>query len=85
MEFDDLMTNHLGPFGKYQAICAFAFAMHAFPYFVAVKELIYQGVHPIHYCNDSFPNQLLRTKWNLTDEQIFQLTAPQNEFKVSLS
>ncbi len=81
MEFDDLLTHHIGPFGRYQALVSIAYFFSAFPYFVAVKELIFQGVVPRHYCNDTYPNNLLKTKWNLTDIDIFKITAPSKEYE----
>ena len=42
LEFDDLLTKHIGPFGRFQAVCFVCYLLHVLPYFLAVQELIFQ-------------------------------------------
>ncbi len=55
MEFDDLLTNHIGPFGRFQALCFLGYAFHALPYYLGVIECVYQGVIPKYHCKGRAP------------------------------
>ncbi len=76
MEFDELVANYIGPFGRFQALCFVGYLFCALPYFVAVQELVFQGTIPKHYCNDEYPGNFLKTKWNLTQKEVMKITAP---------
>ncbi len=47
---------------------------HILPYSI-------QGVIPNYYCSDPYPTSILREKWNLTQEEIFKITAPPDEIE----
>ena len=35
----------------------------------------------MHYCNDSYPREILSTKWNLSHEEITRITSPSQEWE----
>ncbi len=79
MDFDDLLSNHIGPFGKFQALCFLGYAFHALPYYLAVIECVYQGVIPKHYCKDALPDVAQMSKYNLTAKDVINITSTKLE------
>ena len=74
MEFDDLLTNHIGPFGRFQALCFLGYAFHALPYYLGVIECVYQGVIPKHHCKDSPNDRVTIPRNNGTSNDVINIT-----------
>ncbi len=62
MEFDEVLNKYIGPFGRYQAVVFMAHVLHPLPYFVAVQEMVFQGVIPNYYCVAEVQNHTTHTR-----------------------
>ena len=68
-EFDDILTEYIGEFGKFQFIFYLSLCLHPILAFGIVRELIFQSITPEYYCTDA-DSKKRPTNWTVPEHKI---------------
>ena len=74
MDFDDLLINYVGEFGKYQVILYFLLCLVGIPFAVNNLGIVFLSDTPNHWCREPGLD-----RFNISEEARWNLTLPLEE------